>query len=185
MTSWSLNRRARAIAKGAVFGYPTDTIWGLGCHPLIAWSVLRILAIKQRPVEKGLILLSSQLEYCRDYISVDEAGMASIGQPCDQPTTWLVEASEFCPDWIRGEFPTVAIRITDHPLIQALCDRLQAPLVSTSANRSGRPPARNLLQMRRQFDDELDFVISGFSTGGARASRIKSLASGDVIRSSG
>lgn len=185
MGTWSLHRYARAIAQGAVFGYPTDTIWGFGCHPLIESSVMRILAIKQRPLEKGLILLSSKLEYCREYIDLDETGQASISRPAEQPTTWLVDASEFCPRWIRGEYPTVAIRVTDHPLVQVLCERLQAPLVSTSANRSGRPPARNLILMRRQFSTELDFVISGFSTGGARASKIKSLASGDIIRSGG
>ncbi len=185
MSTWSLNRYARAIARGAVFGYPTDTIWGFGCHPLIESSVMQILAIKRRPVEKGLILLSSRLEYCRDYIDVDEAGLALIAQPVEQPTTWLVDASKYCPDWISGQYPTVAIRITDHPLMRDLCKRIQAPLVSTSANRSGRPPARNLIQMRRQFSTELDFVISGFSTGGAHASRIKSLASGDIVRSGG
>ncbi len=183
MSPWALNRFSRAIANGAIFGYPTDTIWGFGCHPLIAPSVGRILQIKQRSPEKGLILLSSRLEYCRAYLAADDASLAPIAQPAAQPTTWLVEASDFCPVWIRGNFESVAIRVTDHPLLQYLCDRLQAPVVSTSANRAGRAPVRNRLQMQKQFGDELDYIVGGFPPGTGRPSEIKFLSSGVSVRS--
>ncbi len=185
MSPWAINRRAREIAHGAVFGYPTDTIWGLGCHPLIARSVARILAIKGRSPDKGLILLSSRLEYCLPYIEASDEALQPVRETAEQPTTWLVDASEFCPYWIRGRFPTVAIRVTDHPLVREICARLEAPLVSTSANRSGRAPARNLFQMHREFGDELDFIVGGYATGGVAASTIKSLVDGNIIRSGG
>jgi L-threonylcarbamoyladenylate synthase len=75
------------------------------------------------------------------------------------------------------------VRIADHPLIEAVCEGLESPLVSTSANRSGQSTARNALQMRRRFGDELDYIVGGFSTGGNRPSEIKSLASGSILRS--
>lgn len=184
MSPWALNRLSRDVTRGAVFGYPTDTIWGFGCHPLIAGSVARILQIKQRSPEKGLILLSSRLEYCRAYLAADDAALEPIATPSPRPTTWLVDASDFCPPWIRGNFTSVAIRITDHPLLTYLCDRLQAPVVSTSANRAGRAPVRNELQMRKQFADELDYIVSGFSTGGGPPSEIKFLSTGTSVRSS-
>ena len=184
MSPWALNRFIHAISRGAVFGYPTDTIWGFGCHPLIAGSVARILRIKNRSPAKGLILLSSRLEYCRAYLDVNMEQLKPIQSPAEEPTTWLVPASEFCPPWIRGNFPTVAIRITDHPLLKTLCDRLEAPIVSTSANRAGRATVRNAWQMRRQFGDELDFIVSGYATGTGHPSEIKSLASGTTLRSS-
>lgn len=184
MSPWALNRLIHAVSRGAVFGYPTDTIWGFGCHPLIANSVSRILQIKNRAPDKGLILLSSRLEYCAAYLAVDMEQLESIRLPCAQPTSWLVPASAFCPPWIRGNFPTVAIRITDHPLLQVLCDRLEAPMVSTSANRAGRATVRNSLQLRKQFGDELDFIVTGFAPGSGRPSEIKSLSSGITVRSS-
>jgi L-threonylcarbamoyladenylate synthase len=183
MSPWALNRFVHAVSRGAIFGYPTDTIWGFGCHPLIATSTNRILRIKNRSPEKGLILLSSRLEYCAAYLDMDLEQLRAIRAPADKPTTWLVPASSFCPPWIRGNFPTVAIRITDHPLMQILCDRLEAPIVSTSANRAGRAPVRNALQMRKQFADELDFIVTGFTTGTGRPSEIRSLASGTTVRS--
>ena len=183
MSPWALNRLSLAISRGAVFGYPTDTIWGFGCHPLIRESVLRILEIKRRSPNKGLILLSSRLEYCLDYVEADPQALESMRYPGARPTSWLVTASAFCPSWIRGDFPTVAIRVTNHPLIEALCESLQAPIVSTSANRAGRAPVRNALQMRKQFAGELDFIVTGFSAGSGRPSEIKFLHDGVSIRS--
>jgi len=183
MSPWALNRLARALSRGAVIAYPTDTIWGFGCDPFNATSVLRLLHIKQRPVEKGLILLSSSLLYCESLIELEPGQRDILLQPSEQPTTWLVNASEICPWWIRGNHPSVAIRLTSHPLVQSLCDRLHTPLVSTSANRAGRPAARGPLQLRREFSDDLDCIVSGFDSGGARASAIKSLASGTTVRS--
>lgn len=183
MSPWALNRLAHAISHGAVIGYPTDTIWGFGCDPCNAASVLHLLGIKQRAVDKGLILLSSDLLYLEPFIRIDPEQRTQLLAPTDRPTTWLVDASEHCPAWIRGRHPSVAVRITNHPLMQFLCGRLHLPLVSTSANRAGRPTVRNALQMRRQFGDELDCIVSGFNTGGARASTIKSLATGALVRS--
>ena len=184
MSPWALNRFAHAVSRGAIFGYPTDTIWGFGCHPLNASSVSRILQIKNRRPDKGLILLSSKLEYCSSYLGLDGEALAPIRQATDHPTTWLVPAGESCPVWIRGNYPSVAIRITDHPLLAFLCERLQIPIVSTSANRAGKATVRNALQMRKQFGDELDFIVSGFNTGSNKPSEIKSLLNGTIIRNS-
>lgn len=183
MSPWALNRFVRAVAHGAVFGYPTDTVWGLGCHPLIAQAVARVLQLKHRAPDKGLILLASNLEQCLPYIAATDSELEPLTRPAARPTTWLVPASDFCPPWIRGMHPTVAIRITDHPLLEQLCGRLDAPLVSTSANRSGTSTARSALQVRKRFGDQLDFIVGGFTTGGNRPSEIKSLLSGNILRS--
>lgn len=183
MSPWALNRLTRALAAGAIIGYPTDTIWGFGCDPLNPTSVARLLQIKQRPVEKGLILLTSKLEYCEPFIRLDPDQRSTVQSPVTTPTTWLVEASEHCPVWIRGNHTTVAIRVTEHPLLRILCAGLQLPLVSTSANRAGKSTVRSALQLRRQFADEVDFIVTGFNTGGGKPSAIKSLACGNLLRS--
>ena len=182
MSPWALNRLVHALSQGAVIGYPTDTIWGLGCDPLDPQSVARILQLKQRPVDKGLILLSSRLEYCDAFIELDQAQRDLVQLPTERPTTWLVTASDACPPWIRGNHASVAIRITDHPLLTYLCQGLQSPLVSTSANFAGKSTARSALQLRRQFGNQLDFIVTGFNTGDARPSEIKSLTSGKLLR---
>jgi L-threonylcarbamoyladenylate synthase len=179
-----LNRLAQALSAGAVIAYPTDTIWGFGCDPANGAAVARLLRIKQRPVHKGLILLASDMQYCDPFVELEPGQRDIMLQPRERPTTWLVRASAHCPWWIRGSHPTVAIRITDHPLISFLCERLQSPLVSTSANRAGRSNARNTLQLQRQFAGELDCIVSGFASGGGQPSEIISLDSGTTIRTS-
>lgn len=186
MSPWQINRLGKAVLQGAVFAYPTDTIWGFGCHPLDPFAVHQILAIKQRPVRKGLILLASDLQYIEPYISTDisDHDRLRLEQVYDQPTTWLVDANPDCPSWLRGEFSTIAIRLTRHSFVRQMCDSIRAPLVSTSANRSGRPPVRNAIQARCQFAGELDFIVHGFETGGSKASKIKSLETDTIIRKS-
>ena len=184
MSPWQINRLGKAVLQGAVFAYPTDTIWGFGCHPLIPASVSRILDIKHRSMNKGLILLTSNLAFVETYISRDLSNeqISRLQKIESQPTTWLVEASSFCPHWLRGKFTTIAIRLTDQPFVNALCGTIKAPLVSTSANRSGQSPVRNGIQARRQFGNEVDFVVNGFSSGKQKASKIKFLDNGKSVR---
>lgn len=184
MGPWALNRLSKAVLQGAVFGYPTETIWGFGCHPLIGASVQRILEIKNRPVHKGLILLSSRLEYCLAYIDVEDALLESIRYPAEQPTTWLVKASAACPPWLRGNHSTIAIRISDHPFVHSLCQRTESPIVSTSANRAGASSVRNPIQLRKQFGRELDFIIGGYESGKGGRSKIIFLDTGSILRNS-
>ena len=184
MSPWSIKRLSKAVENGAIIAYPTDTIWGFGCHPLRASSVIKILNIKQRPVAKGLILLSSRMEYCAPYIDPDlsEEQIDLVLQQNQHPVTWLAPAARNCPVWLRGVFSTVALRITNHPFIEAICSEMHSPIVSTSANRHRRSTIQSALQARRQFGEELDYIVTGFNTGTNRASEIKSLATGNTVR---
>jgi len=184
MSPWAINRLSHQIELGAVIAYPSDTIWGFGCHPRLEESVNRIFQIKQRSASKGLILLSSQLDFCLPYIShnLSTTDFARLKKPTSQPTTWLIPASRNCPSWLCGGFSTIAIRITHQPFIKALCTELKSPIVSTSANLSGKTTIRNSIQAHRLFAGQLDYIISGYQLGTGRPSKIKSLHSGDIIR---
>lgn len=189
MSPWRLRQISRHIHKGAVFAYPTDTIWGLGCHPLCAQSIQRIHRIKQRPPDKSFILLSSRLEYYRSYIDEDllESHYERLSTPQPRPVTWIVRASHNCPGWLAGQDGSIAIRITYKPLIKILCDNLQSPVISTSANISGRPACRNSLQVHKYFHAVIDYIIQGFDhrslTGNnIQASQIRSLQSNKIFR---
>ena len=185
MSPWAINRLSKAVEQGAVIAYSGDTIWGFGCHPLRPDSVDQILQIKRRSANKGLILLSSELEFCLPYIdnNLSTESINLLQQSKSKPTTWLIPASLHCPAWLRGEYPTIAIRITNHPFIQALCKNIKSPIVSTSANLTGKTPVRNSIQANRLFADQLDFIVTGYESGTGRASEIKSLQTGDTIRS--
>jgi L-threonylcarbamoyladenylate synthase len=183
MSSWRLRYFSLLLQQGAVMAYPTDTIWGLGCHPGYAEAVDRIRRIKQRSANKGLILLSSNPRLFTPYVDPDMMAQLQDRQKLasDQPVTWIVKARPECPAWLSSQ-STIAVRITDRSHIRLLCEELNSPLVSTSANLSGRTPARNQFQVHRWFTNQVDFVLDGIRTASMQASQIVDFQSGKILR---
>ncbi|MDJ0880022.1 MAG: L-threonylcarbamoyladenylate synthase [Gammaproteobacteria bacterium] len=184
MSPWRLRQIASAINQGAIIAYPTDTIWGFGCHPRIEKAVTRIKSLKRRPRDKGLILLASSIELFKTYINPDDyyRHLSTLKMPRPRPLTWIVRAHPDCPSWLKARRGTLAIRITDLSHIRILCQGMQAPLVSTSANLSGQPTARNQFNIHKQFQHDVDFVIEGYRVPGRQASEIRELDSGKILR---
>ena len=196
-----LHTAARILHAGGVIAYPTEAVYGLGCDPANEQAVLRLLAIKQRPVAKGLILLAADAEQLRPWINVTDEELARMqaswpdaetasrpttnSQPTTNPppTTWVVPVSDKVPPWVCGDHSTVAVRVSQHPLARALARAAGTPIISTSANLSGRPAARNVFQVARQLGDQLDMVVSGECNIARRPSVIIDLASGRQLRS--
>lgn len=184
MSPWRLRQIALQLNHGKVIAYPTDTIWGLGCHPMQLAAVRRIQLIKQRPLRKALILLSSSLDFFQAY--ADEKLLRqqadSIRKQRSRPVTWVVKAGPHCPSWLTGGSQTIAIRVSNKEPIRQLCEAIRAPLVSTSANISGHPSARNGLIVHKIFHRQVDFIIEGFTCDAGKASQIRDLESGKILR---
>jgi L-threonylcarbamoyladenylate synthase len=174
---------AHWVACGGVVAYPTEAVYGLGCDPRDGAAVRRLLALKARPEGKGLILIAaawSQLEpYVRD---LEPERMAVIHATWPGPVTWLLPARPETPRWLTGDHATLAVRVTAHPMAAALCQRWGGALVSTSANRASRPPARTALGVRRALPSGLDYLLSGPCGGAARVSSIRDGRTGAVLR---
>lgn len=183
-SSWRVQRMARIVREGGVIAYPTEAVWGLGCDPWNEVAVDRLLALKDRPVHKGLILVADNI--CQfDFLLDDlpERWIDRLASTWPGPNTWLVPHQGLLPEWITGRHDTVALRVSDHPLVRDLC-ALTGPLVSTSANPAGRPSARSRLRVEQYFHQQLDGVLGGALGGRRNPSLIRDLRSGDVVRPS-
>jgi len=108
--------------------------------------------------------------------------MAPVLASWPGPHTWLLPAAPGLPQWLSGSHDTLAVRVTRHPLASALCNCLDSPLVSTSANPSGQRPARNPLTLRRYFGDNIDLILHGPLGGLTRPSQIHDARSGLTLR---
>jgi len=173
------------LQKGGVIAYPTEAVYGLGCAPLNEAAVMRILTLKSRPVHKGLILLSDNFEHVLPYVdltTVSDKQLNSVLQTWPGPYTWLFPASNKVPYWIKGDFESVAIRVTAHPIAAQLCRLFQEPIVSTSANISGYPPARTSQEVMTQFEQNIDSIVSGAVDLSRGPSEIKDVLTGAIIR---
>lgn len=183
-SSWRVQRMARIVREGGVIAYPTEAVWGLGCDPWNEMAVDRLLALKDRPVHKGLILVADNIRQF-DFLLDDlpERWVDRLASTWPGPNTWLVPHQGLLPDWISGQHDTVALRVSEHPLVRDLC-ALTGPLVSTSANPAGRPSARSRLRVEQYFHQQLDGVLGGALGGRRNPSLIRDLRSGDVVRPS-
>lgn len=185
MDSTGQAARAAAIMRaGGLIAYPTEGVWGLGCDPWNAASVERLLTIKQRQVAKGLILVAAGCDQLEPWLeTLDEAQRRRVCTPSDPPTTWLVpDPRSLAPDWIRGDHDGVALRVSGHPVVAALCRAFGGPVVSTSANPGGLPAARSLDEAQRYFGSAIDRYLAGEVDPGRGASIIRDLVTGKVIR---
>ncbi len=184
MSPWRLKQIARQIDRGALIAYPTDTIWGFGCSPECVDTIQRLQRLKRRAANKGLILLSPELDFLYPYIdsSTYDQLASQLTTQTSKPVTWIVRASPYCPGWISGYSGKVAIRLTQVPQVKLICREIQRPLISTSANITSRKPVTSSLQAHKHFQQAVDYIIEGYETGLQQASQIRDLETGEILR---
>lgn len=181
----SVRDAARALHRGGVIAYPTEAVWGLGCDPRDEAATLRLLALKQREVDKGLILIAAneaQLAPFVDFESLADAQRTAVRASWPGPNTWIVPASADAPRWITGDHDGIAVRVTAHPRVIALCDAFGGAIVSTSANRAGQPAANTFDALDPVVVIGIDGVLEGETGGLERPSAIRDARTGAVLR---
>ena len=186
MSAWHLRCAVSALKHGGVVTHPTEGVWGLACDPLNAVAVRRLLAIKGRSERQGLILIAHEFDALIPYLAAET--VLSTWLPSQVlptwpgPVTWVLPAAPWLPEWITGGRDTVAVRVTAHPVAAALCAAYGDVLVSTSANRSGKPAALTSVAVRSRLGSQVDYLLSGPLLTPGQASEIREGHSGKLLR---
>ena len=184
MSGWHIKRATQQLNAGGVIASPTEAVYGLGCDPFDAAAVYRLLAIKNRPVSKGLILVASDLSQLEFLLApLSDAQRQELNTVWPAPVTYVIPCHEAVPHWLRGDFDSLAVRVSAHPTVQQLCQHYGGPIVSTSANLSGQPALRTASAVQRRMGWALDYVLPGATNPAAQPSEIRDLLSGKVLRS--
>lgn len=173
-----------ALYNQQVIAYPTEAVFGLGCDPDSEQAVHTLLALKQRPLEKGLILIAADYQQLLPYIddrALSEPQRTAIFSSWPGPVTWVIPARSETSHLLTGHFSSLAVRVSDHPLVQQLCRQYGKPLVSTSANLSGQEPCRNANEVRQQFGVAFP-VLVGSVGGRLNTTEIKDALTGEQVR---
>lgn len=181
LSRFQLQQCIQVIENNGVIAYPTESVYGLGCNPMSPDAVFKILHLKHRPVEKGLILIADNLAQLEPYTKLNEKWRKQILETA-APTTWLVNKSELTPGWISGKHSKVAIRVSQHPIVKSICYGYGGPIVSTSANPAGSSPANTQLQARHYFDNQVDMYVPGLTGEVKQATPIIDIESQRQIR---
>ena len=196
------------LQAGYLLAYPTESVWGIGCDPFNESAVKQLLAIKQRPMHKGMILVTDSVERIASLLAAlkeqQRQYIVESWQPAHKPQalqaqTWLLPLPNALnppiPNWITGDHDSVAVRVIAHPLIGQLCAQMVTPnnpygfIVSTSCNPSGKSPAATLKQAQRYFRDNHSedltknvHYLAGETLGYQLPSQINEALTGHVIR---
>ena len=179
------HQAASLIHSGGIIAYPTEAVYGLGCDPDNFDALNRLLALKNRPWKKGLIIVASHWEQLDDYVDFSKMTAKQITQAKQKwpgPVTQVMPAKASVNPKLIGSFDTIAVRISAHPVVQQLCQSLGKPLVSTSANLSGESPALSIEQIEQTFEHKIDAVIIGELGEQTQPSSIIDALTGQVFR---
>lgn len=170
-----LENAVKCLQTGGVLAYPTEAVWGLGCDPNNSTAIQRILALKQRPWHKGLVVVAASFEQLQPWLQpLTKQQQAKVLATWPGPVSWVLPCQSEVSQWLKGEHDTLAVRVTAHPLVNALCQKV-GPLVSTSANPAGLEPARTQEDVQRYFMDSLDCILPGELGGRSQPSEIRTL----------
>ena len=156
-----LRQAVATLKAGGIILYPTDTVWGIGCDATCSEAVKRIFRLKRREDSKSMLMLLEGEGKLQGYVDVPDAAAQLLDVTRDgdcRPMTLIYpRARNIAPELI-AEDGSVGIRITREPFTKAICQALRHPLVSTSANISGEPTAKNFSQISKEIREGVDYV---------------------------
>ncbi|GHC16288.1 L-threonylcarbamoyladenylate synthase [Aidingimonas halophila] len=182
-TAVTIDAAVSALHSGQLIAYPTEAVWGLGCDPDNDRALTALLRLKQRDPAKGLILVAADIAQLAPWLEGLPAEYhAPLVSSWPGPNTWLVPDNGRSHALVRGCHRSVALRVSDHPLVARLCMAYGGPIVSTSANHAGDAPALTAGQVRERFGAEVAAVVEGPLGGYDHPSTIRDLVSGHIVR---
>ncbi|MEJ2602912.1 MAG: L-threonylcarbamoyladenylate synthase [Gammaproteobacteria bacterium] len=176
-----LTRYARILHDGGVIAYPTEGVYGLGCLASRPDAVQRIVELKGRDAGKGLIMIASDPYQLEGWVAMADPEEL-LRRDGDRARTWIVAAGPLATPEVTGGRPTVAVRVTRHPVAAGLCAAAGEPLISTSANRSGRPAIVRATVLRSVFGPLVDAIVPGALGSAKGPSEIVDFETGRVLR---
>lgn len=191
----SIAKAAQYLKEGAVIAYPTEAVYGFGCDPNNHHALASILELKQRSSKKGMILIASdikQLEYYIDFNSVSAERYEDIIRSWPGFTTWVLPINQDnlqqIDPLIYGQYDTIAVRVSSHPVVSVLCGLFAGPIISTSANISGESEIKEIKQLlemmskSKKLSGLIKAIVAGDLGGYDKPSTIKDGRTGNLIR---
>nr|WP_201746312.1 L-threonylcarbamoyladenylate synthase [Veronia nyctiphanis] len=174
-----------ALRRGEVIAYPTEGVFGVGCDPDDSSAIEALLAVKDRQKAKGLILIAASLEQLNGYIDMSQlpdSVKEQVKASWPGPVTWVMPKGEKVTSWVSGQFDTVAVRVSDHPDVQALCQAFGKPITSTSANLAGEPPCMSVADVELHLAERVKTVFDGKTGNRDKPTEIRDALTGNILR---
>lgn len=154
-----LEQCLRVLESGGVILYPTDTIWGLGCDATNSEAVAKVLSIKHRDNDKGIIVLLATERDVLQYTANPDLEVFDYLKTTTKPTTVIYENGLGVADKVLNEDGTIAIRLVQEDFCRHLLKRFKKPIVSTSANIHGKPSPHTFPEVDIEIKNNVEYVV--------------------------
>lgn len=148
------------LQKGGIILYPTDTIWGLGCDATNEEAVKRIFEIKKRDTSRSMIILMENAALLERYVEEVPEIAYDLIELTDKPLTIIYDGAKNLARNLMAKDGSIGIRITTEAFSSDLIRRFKRPIVSTSANISGKPSPANFREIAQEIVDAVDYVVN-------------------------
>ncbi|MBA3988817.1 MAG: L-threonylcarbamoyladenylate synthase type 1 TsaC [Idiomarina sp.] len=184
-TTETLVQARDALRDHQVIAYPTEGVFGLGCAPYDEVAVRKLLALKNRDISKGMILIAADYSQLLDYVDDKQIGQDvrfKVLSHWPGHTTLILPARYDVPRFLKGDHDTIAVRVTAFEPARRLCRALGTALVSTSANASGEPAMTSAEQVRQSFGDQLGWIMDEPVGQASGPSKIINPLTNEVVR---
>ena len=147
------------LQKGGVILYPTDTIWGIGCDACNEDAVKKVYAIKKRIDSKSMLVLMENASLIDRYVMEVPDIAFDLIELTDKPLTIIFDGARSLAKNLIADDGSVGIRITTEKFSSELIRRFKRPIVSTSANLSGKPSPACFNEIDQEIIDAVDYVV--------------------------
>ncbi len=177
----TIDAAVEAVRAGEVVGLPTDTVYGIGVDPLNEAAVARLFALKGRPEHKPVGLLVGTIAQARMVGRIEGQAEELAIAHWPGALTLVVTPRVILANWVGdAQQRTVGVRVPDHPVALQLLEAC-GPLAVTSANRSGGVEARDDVEARSTFGDEVTVYLPGSAPGGEASTVVDATGVGLVV----
>jgi L-threonylcarbamoyladenylate synthase len=169
-------RAVRVLREGGIVAFPTDTVYGIGAHAFLPQAVEKLYVAKIRPRDKAIPLLISDIDVLSQVATlIPEVAYELAARFWPGALTLVLPRNTQISDAVTSGEDTVAVRMPDHWLVQALLAALDAPLAATSANISGQPAPVTAQEVLAQLDGRIELLLDGGTCPGGVASTVLDL----------
>jgi L-threonylcarbamoyladenylate synthase len=179
--SQSHNQAAKIIAAGGVIAFRTDTFYGLGAAPLNRDAVARIRKLKGRGDTKPILLLISDADEVERFIATRSDTFDSIAKRFwPGPLTLIGLARPELPEELTAGTKTIGLRLPNDKNVRGLVRACGGALTATSANVSGKQPARTPKEVAEYFAEGIDLIMDGGEVTATQPSTVVDLSGSEA-----
>lgn len=181
-TNKILSNAYKHIKNGGVIAYPTESCYGLGCDPLNRKAIDKIIKLKRRSKTRGLIVIAGEIKQLESLLMpLKSKDYNDISKYWPGPFSLILSTKQNTPKNLTGQHQKIAVRVTKHQLVKQLCQFINMPLVSTSANISGHKAITNYRECQKKFGKSV-LVLPGLTNFAKKPSTIIDWSTKKILR---